>query len=116
KQYIAKLSAMSRRGQKPATEIGAKVGEPAGAPSDLSASIGAAAGISAAPKEEPSFTSGSSKDGLHFNLAAVRAAVARSEGEGGEGSASDEQLKKLFPYLNLETGLVDVSTIQPDNI
>lgn len=116
KQYIAKLSAMSRRGQKPATEIGAKAGEPAGAPGDMSASIGAAAGISAAPKDEPSFTSGSGKDGLHFNLAAVRAAVARSEAEGGAGSASDEQLKKLFPYLNLETGLVDVSTIQPDNI
>ncbi len=114
KQYIAKLTTMSRRGHKPA-ETGVKTGGPAGAPGDMSASIGLAAGVSAPVKEEPSFTSGSGKDGLHFNLASVRAAVAKGDAD-GDGSASDEQLKKLFPYLNLETGLVDVSTIQADNI
>ncbi len=129
KQYIAKLTAMARKGQKPAAAAGVKVGEvkpgvAGNASGDMSASIGLAAGVSApAAKEEPSFTSGSSKEGLHFNLAAVRAAVAKggaaggdAEGGPGAGSVSDEQLKSLFPYLNLETGMVDVSTIQPDNI
>ncbi len=107
KEYAAKLAALQRRGQAAQPAAGtAGIGVPG-------AETAAAEGIVGTPaNEEPIFTSGAGADGVRFNMRAVRNVKV---GSGGD-ALSEEQLQEMFPYLNPETGEVDVSTIKPDHI
>ncbi|MBA2662057.1 MAG: L,D-transpeptidase family protein [Bradymonadaceae bacterium] len=99
KEYAAKLKTLRKR-SSPVRAV-AREGEEGGA---------------SAVDDEPVFTSGATTDGLRFNMQAVRNVKKDAASGAADGELSTEQLRQMFPYLNPETGEVDVSTTDPNHI
>ncbi len=104
KRYQAKLDNMLG-GARPSPAT------PSASPTGLEASPALGQPPAPAPAIAPSarLTRPGGKDGLIFDVEGIRSAYLTRHG-------AEADLKALLPYLNVETGRVDVSTTDPNNI
>ncbi|MFU8802899.1 MAG: L,D-transpeptidase family protein [Bradymonadaceae bacterium] len=127
KKYIAKMEAMRKKSapqrvKAAALDLLANIGGATGSTesgTDGSETAGSdtAEAAPAAPQQEALYTKGKDGEPLRFNMNVVRRLQQSAGGEEeGSGPLSDEQLKKMFHYLDPATGEVDVNVTHPDHI
>lgn len=103
-RYVAKLGKLLGVSPNAAAATGQKPG-----PVGPSSPNGVVMGAQETPKSGAERFTRKSKEGLVFDIEAIRAAYY-------EKHQADIDLKSQLPYLNPETGLIDVSTTDPNNI
>jgi L,D-transpeptidase YcbB len=114
KKYLAKMEGMRKQAQPAATARALPAGGAEGGEAVVEPAVAGEAVAAARPQQEPlTYGGGSPEEPLRFNMGVVR----RLKGEGEDGALlSNEQLRKMFPYLDPDAGIVDVNVTNPEHI